>query len=86
MKGDLITDYATGDRIDLHDIDANTAVTGDQAFHVTGHIAPAAGQAQVTYDATANVTHVDLFVNGDGVSDATLLLAGNHLTGLVFVL
>ena len=83
---DTITGWTRGDLIDLAAIDADTAADGDQAFHF-GATAARAGDIVATYDATANVTRVDLFVDGDARSDMTILLAGNiSLAALDFVL
>ena len=76
---DLITDFAAGDLIDLHGIDADTTVTGDQAFHLgatSGHT----GDIVLSYDAIHNRTIVSLYVNADATADATIWLTGNHLS------
>ncbi len=74
---DLITDFALGDRIDLHGIDANAGAAGDQAFHLgatPGHT----GDAVLTYDAAHNRTVLSLYVNGDALPDAVIWLTGDH--------
>ena len=75
---DTITDFGPGDRIDLHGIDANTALGGYQPFHL-GATAGHAGDIVLAYDAGSNRTSVSLYVNGDTVADAVIFLAGSHL-------
>ena len=84
---DLITDFTSGqDRIDLSAIDANTALPGDQAFHL-GATAKHAGDIVVHFDAAHNRTVIDLYVNADSKADAEIWLTGNHaLTAADFVL
>ncbi|MCW5738245.1 MAG: hypothetical protein KIS73_29250, partial [Enhydrobacter sp.] len=84
---DLITDFAAGDVIDLHAIDADLTVRGNQEFHLgatPGHT----GDIVVTFDASRSRTVVDLYVDGDAVADARLWLTGDHggLTAADFVL
>jgi serralysin len=72
---DLIGGFAHGDKIDLHLIDANALLAGNQAFvfrlNFTGH----AGEGQ--YDKlTATSSLVTLDVNGDSVADAAFLVTG----------
>jgi serralysin len=71
---DVITDYAAGDRLNFSEIDANTAVTGNQAFTLVAAFTGAAGQAALTVTPTAAVVSLD--VNGDGVSDLDVLISG----------
>jgi Ca2+-binding RTX toxin-like protein len=75
---DLILDFAPGDRIDLHLIDADTATAGDQAFHLgatPGHTGDIVVSA---YDAGLDRTTLSLFVNNDATVDAQIRLSGNH--------
>ena len=77
---DTVLDFQSGDKIDLHLIDANTALAGDQAFHLgatgghTGDIVVGAF--------SGGHTVVDLYVNADATPDAAIILNGDH-TGLV---
>ena len=76
---DLITDFASGDRIDLSLIDANSATSGDQAFHLgatSGHT----GDLVLSYDAAHTRTILQLYVNADANPDATIWLGGDHLS------
>jgi len=84
---DRILDFdAASDTIDLRRLDANTALSGDQAFAwqsaFTGH----AGEAVLAYDAGANVTTLTLDANGDGVADFKLLINGHVLGDSGFIL
>ena len=74
---DLVTDFASGDKIDLSAIDANTAVAGDQAFHL-GATAGHAGDAVLSYDSVHDRTVLALYINADAAADATVWLSGDH--------
>ncbi|HEY5411301.1 MAG TPA: hypothetical protein VIJ94_11310 [Caulobacteraceae bacterium] len=83
---DLITDFTSGDRIDLSAIDANSAASGNQAFHF-GATAGHTGDIVAHYDAVHNRTVIDLYVNNDAKADAEFWLTGNHaLSSADFVL
>ena len=83
---DTILDFQTGDHIDLHLIDADTATGGDQAFHMgatgghTGDI--------VVGPFTGGQTLVSLYINADATPDAEIILNGDHhaMTAADFVL
>ena len=80
---DTITDFTVGtDKIDLHAIDANTTLSGNQAFTFidTAAFSDHAGQLHVTHpDSTHTVLSGD--VNGDGHADFSITLDGNlHLS------
>ncbi len=83
---DRITDFATGDRIDIGDIDANTTVGGDQAFHIA--TTPEAAGVYISYDAGSNRTTLRLDTDGDGNPEGRIWLDGDHrgLTVADFVL
>lgn len=83
---DLITDFnSASDHIDLSLIDARTDKAGDQAFHLVANFTHAAGQLVLTYDADANITHVQGDVNGDGRADIWIDVVGQltDVTGFV---
>jgi Ca2+-binding RTX toxin-like protein len=81
-RPDLITDFdPLADRIDLSQIDANAALAGDQAFSWVSGFTGQAGQALLTYDATANRTTLALDANGDGVAEFKVEIAGHITTG-----
>ncbi|MEY4248806.1 MAG: hypothetical protein RJA87_439 [Pseudomonadota bacterium] len=81
---DLITDFtrADGDYIDLSRIDANSTLAGDQAFSFVTAFSKQAGQATLSYNATTKTTTFSADVNGDGVADFVLQIAGQHDTAL----
>jgi Ca2+-binding RTX toxin-like protein len=73
LKGnpDLIADFshAEGDRIDLHKIDANTKIAGNQAFHFISaqNFHHKAGELHFVSSSTGGFVEGD--VNGDGKAD-----------------
>ena len=75
---DRITDFshADGDLIDLSAMDANKAAAGDQAFAFlgTGDFTHHAGELRYGVDSAG--AHVYGDVNGDGVADFHILVAG----------
>ena len=78
---DIVGDFSHGsDRIDLSPIDANSQASGYQAFAFIGTAAFShqAGEARFTRSAEGVTLMLD--VNGDGLADASLLLA--HATWL----
>lgn len=78
-KADLITDFSSGDLIDLSGIDADAGTAGNQAFQKVAAFTGAAAELVLTYDAGGNQTLLALDVDGDGVSDFELLMTGSHL-------
>ncbi|MGO4724691.1 MULTISPECIES: calcium-binding protein [unclassified Inquilinus] len=77
-NADRITDFshAQADRIDLHGIDANTGVAGDQAFHFIGSGAFTHHAGELRESVAGGVTTVSGDVNGDGVADFSVTLTG----------
>jgi Ca2+-binding RTX toxin-like protein len=75
---DLIKDLQSGDHLDLSAVDANTSVAGDQAFDIVDAFTEHAGELVVTYDAKANLTIVSGDVDGDGVADLEIHVAGDQ--------
>lgn len=82
---DLIRDLGAGDTVDLSAIDADSTVSGDQAFVLVSTLNGNAGEASLHYDAETNLTSLKLDVDGDGNADATITMAGDQtgFTGLV---
>jgi VCBS repeat-containing protein len=77
---DTITDFkaAQGDIVDLHSIDANANVIGDQAFTFVGAtFGHHAGEMTLSFNSGTNTTTLGLDTNGDGVAEYLLLLTGN---------
>ncbi len=73
---DTILDLQAGDKIDLHLIDANTGLAGDQAFHLgatPGH----AGDILVS-PFSGGVTLLSLYIDGDANPDGIIALSGDH--------
>jgi Ca2+-binding RTX toxin-like protein len=86
-SGDLITDLANEDTIDLSGIDADgNGRNGNQAFTLVSHLNGHAGEAALSYDAGSNQTSLLLDMNGDGAADVTILLGGDHRDFTNFVL
>ena len=74
---DVITDFTTGvDHIDLSLIDANTLLTGDQAFAFVGHalFTHTAGELRLV-GAGAGFAQLLGDLNGDGIGDFALRFA-----------
>ena len=71
IDGDVITDFAPGDRLDLSAV--NAAYIGSGPF--TGSYA-SNGPAQIRTTVNANTTVVEIDSNGDGYSDRTINLTG----------
>ena len=85
-----VTDFVPGlDKLDLSAIDANTAVTGNQAFGLLAENAAitAAGQLRWFFDAANNETIIEGNVNVAVTPDFRLALSGHHsLTSGDFIL
>jgi Ca2+-binding RTX toxin-like protein len=71
---DTITDFATGDRIDLHLIDANTSLSGDQAFSFIGSAGFGRKAGQLRAYKSGSSTMIAGDVNGDGAADFQIQL------------
>ncbi|HYD36829.1 MAG TPA: cadherin domain-containing protein [Allosphingosinicella sp.] len=75
---DVITDFsrAQGDKISLSGIDANSLVSGNQAFTFIGTAAFSNVAGQLRYVASGGVTLVSGDVDGDGLADFQVELTG----------
>ena len=85
---DRITDFSSlaGDRIDLHLLDANANLFGDQAFTFVG-LAGFSGSAGELNYGTGVDSRIQGDVNGDALPDFAILLSGvRSLTASDFVL
>ena len=73
---DRITDFTLGDKINLTQIDADTTQAGDQAFTFigSGTFTNHAGELRAEYDAAHDIWTVQGDVNGDGVTDITIVV------------
>ncbi|MGK9165721.1 hemolysin [Inquilinus limosus] len=88
-NADLITDFSQAqvDRIDLHLIDANTGVAGDQAFVFIGSGLYTGVAGQLRYATSSGATTIAGDVDGDGASDFHIQLTGAiGLVAIDFVL
>jgi serralysin len=84
---DRITDFLNGvDKIDLRGLDANAALSGDQAFTFIGDSAfsGAAGQLRTYVSGSVNYAAGD--VNGDGIADFVINLGSVHTVGSDYLL
>jgi serralysin len=83
---DRITDFASGDKIDLSAVDANSLVGGDQAFTFIGVSAFGNVAGQLHYEQISGNTYIEGDLNGDGVADFMIRADGLHaLVGTDFV-
>lgn len=75
-----ITDlsHAQHDLIDLHKIDTNPSMSGDQAFVFIGTATFSQKMGQVRYAEVSGSTYVAGDINGDGAADFMIRLAGSH--------
>ena len=76
---DIITDFLSGDRIDVIGIDANVVAVGDGAFSFIGTAAfSAAGQLRYSFDAVTGQTVIEGNINANVAADFQIALLGNH--------
>ncbi len=74
---DTLTDWHTGDKIDLAAVDADTSLAGVQKFHLgatAGHV----GDIVIAYDAVNDRTSIDLYDSASGTPGGRIWLSGNH--------
>jgi Ca2+-binding RTX toxin-like protein len=78
---DKINDFATasGDKIDLHAIDANSGVGGNQAFAFIGTQGFHNVAGELRYEVVGGFTFVSGDMDGDGLADMMIRLAGSHV-------
>ena len=85
---DRITDFSAlaGDRIDLHLLDANANLFGDQAFTFVGLAGFSGSAGELNYGVGVD-SRIQGDVNGDALPDFAILLSGvRSLTASDFVL
>ena len=77
-SGDTIVDFhhSEGDHIDLSGIDANLYIVGNQAFTFIGTQAFHSAPAELRYAVTASGVTISGDVDGDGVADFSINVAG----------
>lgn len=88
LSTDRVTDFTSGqDVLDLESIDANSSLTGNQAFTFIGTHAFTHTAGEVHYQQIGSNTFVTADMNGDGIADFTVRLDGLHtLTSHDFIL
>ena len=75
---DLITDFATGDSIDLSAVDADVLSDGDQSFSFIGTGAFTHTAGELRYEKVSGDTYLSGDTNGDGIADFMIKLDGLH--------
>jgi Ca2+-binding RTX toxin-like protein len=83
---DFISDLSAADVIDLSAIDAVASQAGDQAFHLVGAFTHKAGELTLKFDSSIGVTLLQGDVDGDGVADLSVWIAGDKHQFANFVL
>jgi Ca2+-binding RTX toxin-like protein len=78
---DRITDFATGDRISLGPIDADTTSAGNQAFTFVGSGTFTGAAGELRYEQIGGNTFVTGDIDGDRVADLMIRLDGLHTIG-----
>lgn len=75
---DVITDFSRSqsDKISLSGVDANSVLSGNQAFTFIGSAAFSNVAGQLRYSTSGGITLVSGDVNGDGVADFQIELTG----------
>jgi parallel beta-helix repeat protein len=75
---DTICDFraSEADKIKVHSIDANSATTADDDFHFIGATAFSHSVGELRYEVRGSDSYVMGDVNGDGLADFTIKLAG----------
>lgn len=81
FSGDQIMDFSLGDKIDLSQIDANTAAKGDQSFRFANDFTGLAGQLVV--DQKVDAAGFDQWLvsgdtNGDRIADFNMLITAQN--------
>jgi Ca2+-binding RTX toxin-like protein len=75
---DRISDFASGDKIDLSGVDANTVLAGDQAFGFIGASAFTGTAGELRYENISGSTYITGDTDGDGHADFIIKLDGLH--------
>lgn len=74
---DTILDFGYGDRMDLSALDANTRLSGNNAFHFIGKSAFTGSAGELRYQVSGADLYVYGDVNGDGRADFGIHLKGH---------
>lgn len=85
LQSDRIVDLDAGDHIDVSAIDANAGKAGNQHFALKAAFHGKAGEAVLSYQPGPDQTLLRLDIDGDGMSDMTIAMDGDHrgFTGFV---
>jgi Ca2+-binding RTX toxin-like protein len=75
---DRITDFASGDRVDLSAVDANTLLASDQAFSFIGTSSFTGTAGELRYEDISGSTYITGDTDGDGHADFVIKLDGLH--------
>jgi Ca2+-binding RTX toxin-like protein len=75
---DRITDFATGDKLNLSAVDASTQATGDQAFTFIGAGPFTHSAGELRYEQINGNTYISGDTNGDAIADFMIKLDGLH--------
>jgi hypothetical protein len=88
-KGDTISSFEPGDKIDLSGIDANSGSAGDQAFTLVSSGFTGAGQLMITEETREDGVYTVIHgtTDADATDDFSISLRGtHHLTATDFTL
>ena len=88
-KGDTITNFETGDVIDLSRIDATNLITGNQSFTLVNGPVAQRGDLSVTIEEVGGVDYTVITgnISGDNTPEFRITLQGEHnLTAANFIL
>lgn len=83
---DVIFDLDHSDSVDLHKIDADTTVDGNQSFSLVANLDGHAGEVALAYNPELDRTSLSMDVDGDGLADSIIYMQGDQtgFTGYVF--
>lgn len=75
---DRINGLTNTDMIDLSAIDAQTNVTGNNAFTLVSAFSGTSGEMTISYNPNNKITSILMDTNGDSVADMKINLSGDH--------
>ena len=77
-SADRIVDFASGDKIDLSAVDADTGLASDQSFSFLGTGAFTNTAGELRFEQVAGNTYLSGDTDGDGIADFMIKLDGLH--------